>query len=148
MNDTILSKLVRFVHYVCMGSLIFGVFISSKYLIYYLFLLPAMFLHWYYNDNRCMLTDLESQVDNNHFNINNHEEVRYYQFQNIFKILKKFRINFYNGDVFISTLLNISIVCWIIGFIRFIIYYRKNILNFLAGIKTPLGKRVIDDKYK
>jgi hypothetical protein len=148
MNNTILSKLVRVFHYLYMGILIFGIFLPSKYLIYYLWLLPGIFLHWYFNDNKCMLAEIESQIDNNNLNINNHEEVRYYQIKNIFKVLKKFNIYLYHGDLFISTLLNISIVCWIIGFIRFIIYYRKNILNIWEVIRHPLGKRVIHDKYK
>jgi hypothetical protein len=148
MNDTILSKLVRYIHLVYMGTLIFGVFLPSKYLIYYLFLLPALFIHWYLNNNRCMLVELESHFDNNYLNINVHEEVRYYQFQNIFKMLKNFNIRLYDGDLFISLIINVSIICWIIGFIRFIIYYRKNILNIWSVIKHPLSKRVLHDKYK
>ena len=148
MNDTILSKLVRFFHYAYMLTLIFGIFLPSKYLIYYLFLLPAIYIHWYFNNNQCMLAELESSLDNNYLNINNHEEVRYYQINNIFKTLKKINIYLYDGNLFISTLLNISIVCWVIGFIRFIIYYRKNILNTWKVVKNPFGKRIIDDKYK
>jgi hypothetical protein len=131
-----------------MLTLIFGVLLPSKYLIYYLFLLPALYLHWYFNDNKCILSELESYFDNENSNINNQDEARYYQLETIFKMLKKFNIYLYHGDLFISTLLNISIVCWIIGFIRFIIYYRKNILNIWEVIKNPLGKRVIHDKYK
>jgi hypothetical protein len=131
-----------------MLTLIFGVLLPSKYLIYYLFLLPALYLHWYFNDNKCILSELESYFDNENSNINNQDEARYYQLETIFKMLKKINIYLYHGDLFISTLLNISIVCWIIGFIRFIIYYRKNILNIWEVIKNPLGKRVIHDKYK
>jgi len=148
MNDTIIIKLVRYFHYTYMLTLIFGVLLPSKYLIYYLFLLPALYLHWYFNDNKCILSELESYFDNENSNINNQDEARYYQLETIFKMLKKINIYLYHGDLFISTLLNISIVCWIIGFIRFIIYYRKNILNIWEVIKNPLGKRVIHDKYK
>jgi len=148
MNDTILSRVIRYFHYAFMLSLIIGMFLPSKYLIYYLCLLPAMYGHWVFNDNRCMLTEIESHFDNKNLNINNHEEVRHYQFKNLFKILKFFNIEIYNGDSFISTLLNISLICWVIGVIRVIIYYKKNILNIFSLIIPPLSKRVIHDKYK
>ena len=148
MNDTISSRLIRYFHYAFMLSLIIGVFLPSKYLIYYLCLLPAMYIHWGFNDNRCMLTELESHFDNNNLNINNHEEVRHYQFENLSKLLKIFNIDIYNSDSFISALLNISLICWVIGFIRVIIYYKKNILNIFSLIIPPLSKRVIHDKYK
>jgi hypothetical protein len=92
MNDTILSKLVKFFHYAYMLTLIFGIFLPSKYLIYFLCLLPAIYIHWYFNNNKCMLAELESSLDNNYFNVNNHEEVRYYQINNIFNTLKKMNI--------------------------------------------------------
>jgi len=148
MNDTILVKLVRYFHYTYMLTLIFGVLLPSKYIIYYLCLLPALYLHWYFNDNKCMLSELESHLDNENSNINNQDEARYYQLETIFKRLKKINIYFYDGDLFISLILNVSIICWIIGFIRFIIYYRKNILNIWSVIKHPLSKRVLHDKYK
>jgi hypothetical protein len=131
-----------------MLTLIFGVLLPSKYIIYYLCLLPALYLHWYFNDNKCMLSELESHLDNENSNINNQDEARYYQLETIFKRLKKINIYFYDGDLFISLILNVSIICWIIGFIRFIIYYRKNILNIWSVIKHPLSKRVLHDKYK
>ena len=148
MTDTILSKIVRYFHYTCMLVLIIGVFLPPKYLISYLCLLPAIYIHWYFNDNKCMFVELESQLDNKNLNINNHEEVRHYQFENIFKTLKNFNIRVYHGDSFMSALLNISMVCWVIGFIRLVVYYRKNILNTLSIFTPPLSKRVIHDKYK
>ena len=95
-----------------------------------------------------MFVELESQLDNKKLNINNHEEVRHHQFENIFKTLKTFNIRLYHGDSFMSALLNISMVCWAIGFIRLVVYYRKNILNTLSIFTPPLSKRVIHDKYK
>ena len=148
MNDTTLIKLVRYFHYTYMLTLIFGVLLPSKYIIYYLCLLPALYLHWYFNDNKCMLSELESYFDNENSNINNQDEVRHYQLETIFKMLKKINIYFYHGDLFISQVLNVSMVCWIIGFIRLIVYYRKNILNILSVFTGPLSKRFIHDKYK
>jgi hypothetical protein len=147
MTDTILSKAVRYIHYAFMLLLVFGFILPHKYLIYYLFLLPGILIHKNLNDNKCMLTELESLLDNKNLNINNHEEVRYYQFDNIFNILKKIDIRFYHGDLFLSTYLNISIVCWIIGFIRFIVYYKKNISNILLVVKSSFRKTIIYDKY-
>lgn len=40
MTDTILSKVVRYIHYAFMLVLVFGVFLPGKYLIYFYFYYP------------------------------------------------------------------------------------------------------------
>lgn len=148
MIENIASKLVRFTHLLLLFVLIFGVFLPNKYLIYYLFLLPAIYVHWYFNDDKCMLTELESQVDQKHVNLNNHEEVRHYKYIDIFEMLKKINIYFNSADSFTSYLYNIFFICWIVGLIRFFNYYKKNISNAWSFIKKPLQRRMITDRYK
>jgi len=148
MIENIPSKLVRIIHLLLLFTLIFGVFLPNKYLIYYLFLLPAIYVHWFFNDNKCMLTELESQFDQKHVNLNNHEEVRHYKYIDIFEILKKINIHFDSTDSFNSYLYNIFFICWVVGLIRFFNYYKKGISYIWSFIKKPLGSRLIGDKYE
>ena len=142
------SKLVKIIHYIVTFTLIFGIFLPNKYLIYYIFLWPAVYAHWFFNDNKCMLTELELHFNQKFININIDEEVNHHKHIENLEGLKKFNIYFDNIDSFTSYFYNIVVVCWVIGFIRLVVYYRKNILNFLSIIIPPLSKRVIYDKYK
>jgi|LakMenEpi03Aug12_release.lakeMendotaPanAssembly.Ray.scaffolds.fasta_scaffold857175_1 hypothetical protein len=146
MTDTILSKVVRYIHYAFMLVLVFGVFLPGKYLIYFLFLLPAIYIHWYFNDNRCMLTELESYFDQKHVNLNNDDEVYHYKYINVLEMLKKINIYFDSADSFTSYLYNIFFICWVVGFIRFLNYYKKDIFNTWSVIKKPLQRRFLTDK--
>ena len=146
MTDTILSKVVRYIHYAFMLVLVFGVFLPGKYLIYFLFLLPAIYIHWYFNDNRCMLTELESYFDQKHVNLNNDDEVYHYKYINVLEMLKKINIYFDSADFFTSYLYNIFFICWVVGFIRFLNYYKKDIFNTWSVIKKPLQRRFLTDK--
>ena len=100
MIENVLNKIVRFSHLLLLFVLIFGVFLPSKYLIYFLFLLPAIYIHWYFNDNKCMLTELESRFDQKHVNLNNDYEVYHYKYINILEMLKKINIYFDFADYF------------------------------------------------
>ena len=148
MNDTILSRLVRYIHIALLFILIFGVFLPGKYLIYYLILWPAVIIHWSFNDNKCMLTELESQLNENHVNMNINDEIIHYKYLAIFKNFKKINIYFDSIDKFASYLHAIYMICWLVGFIRFLNYHKKSIYSALLSIKKPLGKRLIHDRYK
>jgi hypothetical protein len=146
MIENVLREIVRFSHLLLLFVLIFGVFLPPKYLIYFLFLLPAIYIHWYFNDNKCMLTELESHFDQKYVNLNNDEEVYHYKYINILEMLKKINIYFDGADSFTSYLYNIFYICWIVGFIRFLNYYKKNIFNAWSVIKKPLQRRFLTDK--
>ena len=96
MIENVMNKIVRFSHLLLLFVLIFGVFLPGKYLIYFLFLLPAIYIHWYFNDNKCMLTELESHFDQKHVNLNNDDEVYHYKYINVLEMLKKINIYFCN----------------------------------------------------
>jgi hypothetical protein len=148
MIQKIISLFFKISHFVLLFILIFGVFLHPKYLIYYLFLWPAIYIHWYFNDNKCMLTELESNFDDKHVNLNNHEEVRHYKYIEIFEGLKKFNIYFDSIDSFTSYLYDIIMVCWFFGLIRLLNYYKKNIYYTWVAIKKPLSMRLVNDRYK
>lgn len=146
--ENIPYKLVKITHYLLLFVLIFGIFLPPKYLIYYLFLLPAVYFSWQFNNNKCMLTELESQFDQRHVNLNQHEEVRHYKYEEIFENLKKIDIYFDNIDSFNSYVYNIIMIVWVVGIIRLINYYKKDISYVWSTIKKPLTRRILNDRYK
>jgi len=54
-----ICQLVKWLHELIWYISIFGIFLPKKYLFYYLFLWPIIFIHWQFNGQRCCLTDLE-----------------------------------------------------------------------------------------
>ena len=146
--ENIPYKLVKITHYLLLFVLIFGIFLPPKYLIYYLFLWPAVYFSWQFNNNRCMLTELESQFDPRHLNLNEHEEVRHYKYIEIFENLKKIDIYFDNIESFNSYVYNIIMIVWVVGVIRLINYYKKDISYVWSTIKKPLTRRILNDRYK
>ena len=124
----------------------FGIFLPAKYLIYYLFLWPFIYLHWHFNDNQCMLSELEYKLDDNF--LSNVKEMDTYIYRSILDLFKNFGIYFDNIDNFVILSYNICMILWVISFIRCLVYYRKNISSFWSTIKKPLVRRLINDSYK
>jgi hypothetical protein len=85
----IMSWFLKVMHLILGTFLVWGAFISKKYLIYFLFLLPVIYLHWLTNNNNCVLTELELCLDSNPNCINNGEN---------FEILG-YILNYMNIDV-------------------------------------------------
>ena len=104
----LIANVIKIIHYIIMFTLLLGVFLPSKYLIYYIFLWPAVYFHWYFNDNKCMLTEIESHFDTKYPNVNIHEEVRHHKYVEIFENFKKLNIYFDNIDLFTSGVYNIA----------------------------------------
>jgi hypothetical protein len=142
MNE-ILHKFLFFIHAFLFIVYTIGPFLPGKYLIYYLFLWPAIHIHWYFNDNMCMLTEIEFKISNNFFN--NINDYIFYSFTKYSTILSKFNIKFSNIDSFHNALNYYSIILWIIVFIRALIYYRNDIVKGWKGIKKTFIHRFICD---
>ena len=115
-------------------------------MIYYLFLWPAVHSHWGFNDNMCMLTELEFKTNNNFFNTIN--EYIFHYTGNILKTFNKININFQNFDSYNYTLFSYYTILWIIVFIRALIYYRNDIVKGWKGIKKTFIHRFICDTCK
>jgi len=140
----ILSKILKYIHILVNVIIFFGIFLPAKYLIYYLFLCPFIYLHWQFNDNQCMLSELEYKLDDNFSS--NIKEMNNYNYRSIKDLFKIFGIYFDNIDHFL--LIKICMILWVIAFIRYLVYYRKNISKFWSTIKKPLVRRLINDSYK
>ena len=144
----LIANVIKIIHYIIMFTLLLGVFLPSKYLIYYIFLWPAVYFHWYFNDNKCMLTELESHFDTKYPNVNIHEEVIHHKYVEIFENFKKLNIYLDNIDLFTSRVYNIVIIFWVVSFIRLLNHYKKNIYHVWLSIKKPLSVRLVSDNYK
>ena len=142
----ILKFIVRYIHGFIFFALIVGVFVPGKYLIYYLIIWPAIYIHWIFNNDQCMMTDLENKLDDNHYN--NIEEFRYFSYINFFKLCRKYNIYFDNIDDFTTKQYTASTILWIVGFFRLLIFYKKNISNFWKGIRKTFVNRFVCETCK
>ena len=145
MNE-ILHKLLFFIHGFLFIVFSIGPFLPGKYLIYYLFLWPAVYIHWHFNDNTCMITDLEFKTSNKFFN--NIDEYIFHYTSNVFSSFNKFNINFSNFDSYYKAIYDYYSILWIIVFIRALVYYRNDIVKGWKGIKKTFIHRFICDTCK
>lgn len=82
-----------------------------------------MYVHWYFNDGGCMLTEIEYSLDKQHYNGLN--EYIFNSRHGFFATLGKVKLDFLNANLnYYQTIL------WIIAFIRALIYYRKEITKW------------------
>lgn len=139
----ILKKLLTIFHVSLFIIFTIGPFLPGKYLIYYLFLWPAVYIHWHFNDNNCMLTEIEYSMDQQYYN--GLTEYIFHSKNGFFSILKKLHILFPNFESLNSWLDNYRSALWIIAFIRALIYYQKDIVNWVAGTKRHFITRFICD---
>lgn len=145
MNE-LLQKLLLFLHLYLFVILLIGPFLPGKYLIYYLFILPAIYVHWYFNDDRCLLTELAYNIDKNFYNSIN--EYYYYSKSSIFTFLKKINNYFPNIRNLGDKLDYFRSILWVIVFIRALIYYRKDIAKDWGAIRKHFIFRFLYDSYK
>ena len=145
MNE-ILSRLLYILHISLFFIITIGPFLPGKYLIYYLFFWPGMYIHWQLNDGMCMLTDIEFKISNYFFN--NINDYIFYSFNKYSTILRKFNIIFSNIDYYNKIMKQYNNILWIIVFIRALIYYRNDIVKDWVSIKKHIVSRFICDTYK
>lgn len=136
MINELLQKLITILHISLFVVFIVGPFLPGKYLIYYLFLWPVIYLHWYFNDGVCMLTEIEYSLDKQHYN--GLDEYIFNSKSGFFATLGKFKLDFLNANLnYYRTIL------WIIVFIRALIYYRKDITKDWSVVRKPFISRFI-----
>ena len=141
-----MKKVLVFFHLSLVLIFIVGPFLPGKYLLYYLFLWPIVYIHWYFNDNRCMLTEIEYNNDTDYFSSIN--EYSFFSKDVIFSSLKKFDIFFTNEYSFNALLDKIRTILWIIAFIRAVIYYRKDIVKWWLSVRKYFIFRFLCDSCK
>jgi hypothetical protein len=144
--NKILYKLLFIIHASLFFIFTIGPFLPGKYLIYYLFIWPGIYIHWRFNDNMCMLTELEFNTNNYFFN-NINEYIHYYT-SRYFRVLSKFNINFSNVESYNKLMGYYNTILWIIVFIKALVYYRNGIVKGWKGVKKTFINRFICDTCK
>lgn len=138
-----LQKIITAIHVSLFIVFTIGPFLPGKYLIYYLFLWPVIYVHWYFNDDKCMLTEIEYNIDRQHYNGIN--EYNFHSKSRFFSILNKLNIFFPNFDSFNNWLDYYRSILWIVVFIRALIFYRKDIAKGWIETKKYFTSRFIYD---
>jgi len=58
----IFANIILLIHIIGIIILLFGFMLPRKYLLYYLMILPLVFLNWLIDNNNCVLTKLECML--------------------------------------------------------------------------------------
>lgn len=74
MLKKILKPIIRFIHIVFIFFFFVGAFIPKKYLIFFIFAWPLLYLHWCTNNNKCIFTQIECWLDNKQYCLDQDEE--------------------------------------------------------------------------
>jgi hypothetical protein len=98
-----------------------GFLVPEKFLFYFIIIWPCVYLHWQFNDGRCVLTELQYYLDNKPFppkvyKSNNYPFMR--------KMLSDININLSNSQLHYAIIYGYTISC-LIGVIRYIKYLNK-----------------------
>ena len=134
----LLQKVITILHIFLIVLFIIGPFLPGKYLIYYLFLWPATYIHWYFNDDNCMLTEIEYSLDKQYHNGLN--EYIFNSKRGFFAVLGNLKYDLLNVNfTYYRTIL------WIVAFIRAFIYYRKDITKWWEIVRKHFVSQFICD---
>jgi hypothetical protein len=116
----ILKKILAAIHILVFIFSIVGFIMPEPFLFYFLFVWPAIYLHWQINDNNCILSDLEHYyIDGKKPPSGNKYEFPFLQKQFANAGIKLKHLDIYNFFIYGLT------TFWIIGLIRYI-YTRNN----------------------
>jgi hypothetical protein len=63
MLKNLIKYFIRFIHILMILFMLLGAFLPKKYLIYFIFALPLLYLHWLTNNNKCISTEIECCAD-------------------------------------------------------------------------------------
>jgi hypothetical protein len=141
-----IQKTITIIHYIFLIIFILSIFIPDKYLIYIIFLRPLTMIHWDFNNNQCFLTEVAYNYDDNYYP--GISLFKYEKYKNFVKQLYNYNIYFDNYDSMTSIINNIFNICWLIVFIRALIYYRKDIVKDWLSIKKHIVSRFVCDSCK
>lgn len=113
MVKKILKNFVLVIHFIILSFLFFGAFLSKKYLFYYLFAWPLLFLHWKTNGNKCIISQIECWLDNKP-SLNHDEEFPFMAY-----ILKFINIEINDNKVKNRIFCTSLTFFWLIGMYRY-----------------------------
>ena len=114
------KKVVYFIHKLFVYFLVLGVFLPEKYLFYYIIAWPITYIHWQFNDNRCILTELEYFLDDKPYPPTINKD---HDFPFIKSILEKLNIKMSNSELHYTSIY-CNTILWLIGVIRYFRLYK------------------------
>ena len=116
----ILKKVVYLIHKLFVYFLILGAFLPEKYLFYYIISWPITYIHWQFNEQRCILTQLEYFMDNKPYPPKVEEDQDFPFMKSIFD---EIGIKMSNSELH-NTVIWSNTIFWLIGVIRYFRLYK------------------------
>ena len=115
-----LAILVHIFHRIQVYLTVFGFLLPKKLLIFHLLIWPSMIIHWIFNDNKCILTELEVELSGKSWGESQAEFST--------KLLRTLGFNLNSEDIYFNMqcdrITNIYIILysisWVISLIRYI----------------------------
>jgi hypothetical protein len=103
--------------------LILGAFLPKKYLFYYIIAWPITYIHWQFNKQQCILTQLEYFIDNKAFPPKVYEDNEFNDFPFIKSIFDEHNIKIGNSEIHYMGMYG-NTIFWLIGVIRYFRLYK------------------------
>jgi len=117
-HKKIAKKYMRYffnlIHYFVVVFITLGAFLPKRYLFYFIFAWPLLYLHWKTNNNKCILTEIECWIDKQPYCERNHND---YPF--ITNLLSYFHIEIKNRKTKNNLIHYLVTFCWLIGMGRY-----------------------------
>ncbi len=114
----ILKTIIIIIHNLIVYFMAFGVLMPDGLLSLFIITWPSVYLHWQFNNNRCILTELEYYLDNKPYPPTVDDDHDYVYIK---KMLTDLNIKLSNNSIHYSILYGFTIF-WIVGCIRYIKY--------------------------
>ncbi len=105
------ALIVHIFHRILVYFTLLGCFLPTKYLQYHLIVWPVIILHWFTNNNRCFLSDLEVKLSGESWGKKESDFG--------IKVAKSFGLHITLEDT-TRMYITFSTLSWLISFIRFI----------------------------
>lgn len=123
MIKTALLNFVKIFHNLLVFFIVFGVFVPKKYLIYFLFVWPIVFIHWQTNSNRCVLTELEYWLEGKPYPKSQTNSANVLKADPPSPFIRKITGTLFDGFTdgeLHKTILGLFTLFWVIGLIRYL----------------------------
>ena len=114
MLKKVIKYIVSFLHMLIVLFIFLGAFLPKKYLIYFIFAWPLMYLHWYTNDENCISTEIECWADKKPYCSEPADD-----FPFVTNLLKKFNITIHEKETKKYIIEFTLTTFWLIGVYRY-----------------------------
>ena len=112
----ILKTILVFIHKLIVYFMAFGFLLPHGFLLYFLLTWPLVYLHWQFNNNRCVLTELEYYLDDTPYPPTVDKD---HNNPFVMKLLNDFGIHLSDSQVHYGIMYGFT-VSWMIGAFRYI----------------------------